>query len=215
MTVRERSAADGAYDAEYYARGNNYRDRFDFRLANLWRAAYVLFTLKPRTVLDVGGGMGLLVEQLRAWGRGSLGLEFSHYAITRAPEPVRRAFAQGSIVALPFPDRAFDAVVSVNVLEHLERDDVTLALRECARVARFGLYHEITVLEDRGVIHCDPTHRTKLTAGKWLSLLADELPAWRPRRGPHVPYYKNGIFIARTYGSRVSRDALALPSPGS
>ena len=195
-----RPAVACEYDADYYARGNNYRERLEFRLANLWRAAYVVLALRPGSILDVGGGMGLLVEQLRSWGRRSLGLELSRYAITQAPEHVRRAFVQGSLTALPFPERSFDAVVSVNVMEHLAGDDVTAALRECARVARWGMVHEITVLEDRGVIHRDPTHRTKLAAKEWLRLLAAALPGWCPRRGPHVPYYKNGIFVCRLSG---------------
>ena len=184
------------YDAGYYAHGNNYRERFEFRLANLWRAAYIALALGPGSILDVGGGMGLLVEQLLSWGREALGLELSRYAITQAPASVRRAFVQGNLTALPFPDHSFDAVVSVNVLEHLAGNDVTAAVRECARVARHGMYHEITVLEDRGVIHRDPTHRTKLTAKDWLHLLTSDLPDWRISRGPRVPYYKNGIFVA-------------------
>ena len=91
------------YDAAYYDEiGNNYRERLEFRLANLWRAAYVSAALRPVSVLDVGGGMGLLVEQLRAWGQDALGLELSRYAITQAPGDVRRAFIQGTVTALPF-----------------------------------------------------------------------------------------------------------------
>jgi SAM-dependent methyltransferase len=144
--------------------------------------------------------MGLLVERLQSWGKAARGLEISRYAITQAPDPVRRSFVQGSLVDLPFPDGAFDAVVSVNVMEHLEPKDVGQALRECARVARRGLYHEITVLEDCTVIHRDPTHRTKLCAQAWLELMAQELPGWDPRRGFHVPRYKNGIFLLTRRG---------------
>mgnify|MGYP005851955511 CR=1 FL=1 len=185
------------YDAQYYQdMRNNYRDRLEFRLANLWRAAYILLSLRPKTVLDVGGGMGLLIERLRSWGREAAGLELSRYAIAQAPPEVRDRFAQGDLTALPFSDRAFDVVASVNVLEHLEGTAVTAALRECARVAHRGMYHEITVLEDRGVIHRDPTHRTKLSASQWLYRLAGDLPAWKVRRGLRLPRYKNGIFIA-------------------
>ncbi len=188
----------GDYDADYYRLNrNNYRDRFEFRLANLWRALYVRAAFRPTTVLDVGGGMGLLVERLLGWGCRARGVELSHYAITQAPEPVRRCFIQGTMSALPFPDRSFDVVVSVNVMEHLDPDSVRPALRECARVARRGMYHEITVLEDRTVIHRDSTHHTKLTAAAWLGLLSDSLPGWAPRRGLHIPIYKNGIFVLK------------------
>lgn len=195
----------GHYDAAYYAENNNnYRQRFEFVIANLWRALYIRFALHPRSLVDAGGGMGLLVERLRRWGCGALGLEVSHYAIRQAPPEVARAFAQGSITALPFADASLDAVVSVNVFEHLVPDEVPGALRECARVARDGMYLEITVLEDASVIHRDPTHHTKLRANDWLALMQRTLPDWRASRGLRVPRYKNGIFIltrtGRVYG---------------
>jgi len=184
------------YDAEYYASNhNNYRERLEFVVANLWRAAYIRAALHPVTVLDAGGGMGLLVERLRGWGCGAVGLEISHYAIMQCPDAVRRAFVQGSMADLPFRDGAVEAVASVNVLEHLWPERVPAALRECARVARRSMYLEITVLEDAGVIPRDPTHRSKLRANEWLQLLRRVLPDWQARRGLRVPYYKNGIFI--------------------
>ncbi|MHB0876098.1 MAG: class I SAM-dependent methyltransferase [Anaerolineae bacterium] len=190
--------ADGEceFDADYYARtGNNYRQRLEFVIANFWRAAYIRLALGPRTALDAGGGMGLLVERLQAWGCGTTGLEISHYAILQSPPAVRRSFVQGSMVGLPFADGVVETVASVNVFEHLWPADVPAALRECARVAGRSMYLEITVIEDAGVIHRDPTHRTKLRAAEWLQLMRQTLPGWRARRGLHVPYYKNGIFI--------------------
>ncbi len=191
------SAGTGVtYDESYYqSNHNNYRDRLEFRLANLWRAAYIRLGFHPRSVLDVGGGMGLLVERLQGWGVEAKGLELSRYAIAQAPGDVRRCFVQGSLIDLPYDDGAFDLVASVNVMEHLDPAEVSRAVAECARVARLGIYHEITVLEDVTVIHRDPTHRSKLAAREWLHLFEDQLPGWGARRGLWVPRYKNGIFL--------------------
>jgi SAM-dependent methyltransferase len=195
-TTAQSTAGECEFDADYYARnGNNYRDRLEFVLANFWRAAYIRLALDPHTALDAGGGMGLLVERLQGWGCGTYGLEISHYAILQSPAPVARAFVQGSMVELPFADAEVETVASVNVLEHLWPAEVPQALRECARVAQRSMYLEITVLEDAGVIHRDPTHRTKLRATEWLQLLRQTLPEWRCQRGLHVPYYKNGIYL--------------------
>ncbi len=184
------------YDESYYqSNRNNYRDRLEFRLANLWRAAYIRLGFHPRSVLDVGGGMGLLVERLRSWGVAAQGLELSRYAIAQAPDGIRRRFVQGSVVDLPYESGAFDLVASVNVMEHLDPAEVSRAVAECARVARLGIYHEITVLEDVTVIHRDPTHRSKLAASEWLNLFESQLPGWGARRGLWVPRYKNGIFL--------------------
>jgi len=191
-----RGAEHCEFDAEYYASNrDNYRERFEFVAANLWRAAYIRAALAPRSVLDAGGGMGLLVERLQKWGCRTVGLEISHYAILQCPPDVRRAFVQGSMVTLPFAAGAVDTVASVNVLEHLWPAQVADALCECARVASRSMYLEITVLEDAGVIHRDPTHRTKLHANEWLQLLRRVLPEWHSTRGLRVPHYKNGIFI--------------------
>jgi len=184
------------YDESYYrANRNNYRDRLEFRLANLWRAAYIRLGFHPESVLDVGGGMGLLVERLLGWGTAAKGLELSHYAICQAPDDVRCCFVQGSLVDLPYGDGSFDVVASVNVMEHMDPAEVARAVAECARVARRGIYHEITVLEDVTVIHRDPTHRTKLSVPEWLRLFEEQLPQWDARRGLWFPRYKNGIFL--------------------
>lgn len=186
------------YDEAYYREnGNNYRDRLEFRLANLWRAVYIRYGFDPTSVLDVGGGMGLLVERLQGWGVAAQGLELSRYAICQAPEAVRCCFVQGSLIELPYEDGAFDVVASVNVMEHMSPDEVSRAVAECARVARRGIYHEITVLEDVTVIHRDPTHQTKFTAPDWLELFRDRLPQWEAKRGLWFPRYKNGIFLLR------------------
>lgn len=47
-----------------------------------------------------------------------------------------KAFVQGSIYGLPFPDGSFDHAISLNVFNHLER--VGDAIREMARVTRPG-----------------------------------------------------------------------------
>jgi SAM-dependent methyltransferase len=83
-------------------------------------------------VLDLGCGTGytlsLLPEDVHA-----VGLDMSRaaisYARTRAP---RAELVQGSAYELPFDDASFDAVLALDVLEHLEED--TRALSEIQRV---------------------------------------------------------------------------------
>jgi SAM-dependent methyltransferase len=187
-----------SYDASYYQEtGNNYRGRLEFRLANLWRALLICAWLRPATALDVGGGMGLLVEALRGLGCSAFGLELSLYAIAQAPPAIRRSFCQADALALPFADGTFDLAASVNVLEHIPAPRLPLVLKECARVARRGLYLEVTTLEDRGAIHRDPTHCTKISASGWAQLLSQALPDWRIWQPFRLPRFKNGVFVCR------------------
>ena len=91
-------------------------------------------------VLDAGCGTGGLIRRLTrvrpgwrwsAVDRSSLALELAR---ARCPDAVE--WAQASVEALPFADGAFDAVVSADVLYHV--DDDAAALREFFRVLRPG-----------------------------------------------------------------------------
>lgn len=104
------------------------------------QTALVLEALKrvgARTVLDVGGGHGQLARPLADVGFEVTVLGSEQVCARRIRDLLdagRCRFVVGSLVALPFPDRSFDAVVTVRLLPHCER--WRLLIRECARVAR-------------------------------------------------------------------------------
>ncbi len=98
------------------------------------RVGGVLGRLSPRSVLDAGCGEGELLR------RGVLGGEVSTYALdlgAAAPGAFSGRFVRGSVLALPFPDAAFDVALCLEVLEHLA--DPAAAVRELARVARHAV----------------------------------------------------------------------------
>ncbi len=87
-------------------------------------------------VLDLGCGEGTLgaaVDHLSGQAKPLVvGLDASATMLSAAPPPAVRADA----TAIPFQDNAFDAVVAVNVLDHLP--DPLPALRAAHRVLRPG-----------------------------------------------------------------------------
>ncbi|MBC8104297.1 MAG: class I SAM-dependent methyltransferase [Cytophagales bacterium] len=89
----------------------------------------------PR-VLDVGCGTGGTMERLRALGGEPAGLDVEPLALTFCRKRGHRHLLLGSATSLPFTDGAFDAVVALDVLEHIP-DDVAAA-REIARILRPG-----------------------------------------------------------------------------
>lgn len=89
-------------------------------------------------ILDAGCGTGGLLNELRRaevmWEPE--GLDYSPVACALARERTGLPVRQGSMTALPHPDGAFDAVVSVDALTHVQ--DRAAALAEMVRVLRPG-----------------------------------------------------------------------------
>jgi len=90
-------------------------------------------------VLDAGCGTGGFLTRLAADRPGLVlfGADFEASAAGRAAAKSGAPVACASVEALPFPDRAFDAVVSADVLCHRSLDP-QVALREMARVLKPG-----------------------------------------------------------------------------
>ena len=90
-----------------------------------------------RTLLDVGCAEGFVlkkIEQQGSW-KGLIGLDLDAEALARGRDwHPGLHFCQGEALALPFPDRSFDLILLLEVLEHLPNPSE--ALREIERVTR-------------------------------------------------------------------------------
>lgn len=120
---------------EYAERGEYHRaldPNWEFSptyLAKLDLVRRYLQALPPASrVLDAGCGEGVLVEEFRRHLQME-GID-AHYDSAY----VRR----GSVLALPWPDAAFDRALCLDVLEHLAYEDQPKAVAELFRVVRPG-----------------------------------------------------------------------------
>jgi ubiquinone/menaquinone biosynthesis C-methylase UbiE len=88
-------------------------------------------------VLDVGCGKGFLVKDLMRVcpGLEAYGIDISEYAVANCEPEVAGRVRVGNATHLPFPDRSFDCVISINTIHNLEREACIQALREMERVA--------------------------------------------------------------------------------
>lgn len=145
--VTERDKAEvaeiaGKFDYDYWD-GSRQTGYGGYRYDGRWRAVadrlVATYGIKPgQRVLDVGCGKGFLLHDLAEACPGIeiAGLEFSRYAIDHAMETVKPHLVEGTAAKLPWPDRHFDLVISVNVLHNLYIDGLFAALREMERVGR-------------------------------------------------------------------------------
>lgn len=96
-----------------------------------------IHTSSARSVLDAGSGEGFTAEQVRLChpGLNVVCVDMDTEALARGrsffPE---LHFSRGDVRSLPFPDRSFDLVMCLEVLEHLENP--SQALEEFRRVSR-------------------------------------------------------------------------------
>lgn len=90
------------------------------------------------SVLDVGSGKGfMLYDFLRLIpGIKIRGIDISQYAYDNAIKEVKPYLDIGNAKRLPYPDKSFDLVISINTVHNLALSECKEALREIERVAR-------------------------------------------------------------------------------
>jgi SAM-dependent methyltransferase len=150
LDLRPPAGVDGR-ETDYVAHGESFAEKLDYRAVGepllgaavryRWLRRWV--PLGPgQLVLDIGAGDG----RFALWGQGH-GARI--VALDPAPFFADRARAEidltlGDARALPFPPEAFDAVYSIDVMEHLDEPGLTSFFAEASRVlkpgGRFYLY---------------------------------------------------------------------------
>ncbi|HST30578.1 MAG TPA: methyltransferase domain-containing protein [Chthoniobacterales bacterium] len=90
---------------------------------------------RNKAILDAGCGTGAILQRLGNPGKNA-GVDLAPEAIAFCRERGLNNAQQGNILALPFVDASFDAVISSSVLYHAWVGDVAAAVREMRRVLR-------------------------------------------------------------------------------
>ncbi len=78
-------------------------------------------------VLEIGCGSGLFLRYLREWGYAVEGVETSKAEVRYARERFGLTISEGALETLPLEPGHYDAVVMVNVLEHILDPAATVA----------------------------------------------------------------------------------------
>jgi SAM-dependent methyltransferase len=123
------------YDARYYA--HNVGCAPCRAESPFWRGVFdgiadaIVAELAPRTVLDAGCGIGLLVRSLRERSIEAWGIDISEYAVSQVPDEVRAYCSLASVT--DELDRDFDLIACIEVVEHLPAHLGRQAIENLAR----------------------------------------------------------------------------------
>jgi SAM-dependent methyltransferase len=118
------------------------------------------------TLLDAGSGSTGLSPWLGdAWSLTAVDTAFDDYGASRGFSGSARAVV-ADVRTLPFEDRSFDAVVALDLLEHIPPEDRDRALAELSRVTR------------RRLVVGGPTGEEALAADRRLFDVLRRRPGW-------------------------------------
>jgi SAM-dependent methyltransferase len=175
---------------------------------------YIAFAV-PGRVLDLGCGLGLLVECATRFGLDIAGIDGSPFAIAagKRRNPDLDLSVHDLRTRLPFPDASFQGIICHQVIEHLTADSATFLLAECSRILRKGgtllLYTPSCYNKEQAL---DPCHinlyapsrlsRDLESAGFRIARLdANPMPVW--------PGGVLGGLLGRTLYKRLNVESLA------
>jgi len=117
-------------------------------------------------ILDIGCGVGILVEQFKKLGYDVAGVDVNSAAINNSLVP-NNCFLVNTTAKLDYPDNNFDLVVSREVLEHIELSEIDNCIEEYKRVSKNKMIHIIAVTERGPSAIDDPAHVNVQTEEWW------------------------------------------------
>lgn len=146
--IPKEKAAEAAkkFDYDYWdgSRDTGYGGyRYDGRWKKVAEKLAEHYNLSANSsVLDVGCGKGFLLYDLTQVvpGISVAGVDVSVYARDNSVPEIREQVTIASAAQLPFGDKSFDLVISINVLHNLYCFDLFSALQEIERVSRKDKY---------------------------------------------------------------------------
>ncbi len=112
---------------------------YDGRWKVLAERLAVQYKLKATDrVLDIGCGKGFLLYELTQVVPGIqvVGVDISRYALKNAKKEVKNYLKYANATKLPFADKCFDFIVSINTLHNLYNYDLKKAISEIERVGK-------------------------------------------------------------------------------
>jgi len=156
--------------------GFNYNARFWQPVVPTFREHFGL--TGASSVLDVGCAKGFMLHDFARLIPGITvkGIDVSSYAIEDAIDDIKPHLQVADARVLPFPDKSFDVVISINTIHNLPRDECGRALREIERVASKGAFVTVDAYRDDGererMLAWNLTAQTIMHVDEWKAFFA-------------------------------------------
>lgn len=154
--------------------------RYDGRWLPVARRIVEYYQLPANArILDVGAAKGFLMHDFLQVLPGATvrGLDVSAYAKAHAHAGMGSLIDLGSADALPYADKSFDLVVSINSIHNLPLAACKQALREMERVSRAHKFVTIDAWrneeEHQRLLDWILTAETYMSVDDWLKLFAE------------------------------------------
>jgi cyclopropane fatty-acyl-phospholipid synthase-like methyltransferase len=168
--ARRRTYKPGSFEEGYFDRyraltPEQRRDYYDKAGAYLR-----LLDPEPSKILDVGCGIGLLLDGFLAHGKDASGVEVSREALKFASKEAAARIRTGTLAEHGFRESEFDAVFCIDVLEHIPAGDAAGMISELVRVSRRHTILSICFWHERNA-RKDPTHINLRPKGYWNKLI--------------------------------------------
>lgn len=131
------------------------------------------------SILDVGCAKGFMLSDFLFIipGIKVAGIDISSYALDQSPDDIKPFLVLGNAKNLPFPDRSFDLVISINTVHNLELEECKQAIAEIERVSR---WHSFIVVdsyrnseEENRMRKWNITGKTILSVNEWIKVFEE------------------------------------------
>lgn len=164
-------------DRRYGYGGYLYQARFWQPVVPVFREQYALDVNSK--ILDVGSGKGFMLHDFAELIAGITvaGVDISEYAIAHTIDDMKPFVQVADAKDLPFPDRSFDLVISINTIHNLPLAECKQALREIMRVTRGNAFVTVdayrTEAEKQRMDMWNLTALTYMAVPEWKELFAE------------------------------------------
>ena len=158
--------------------GFHYNEKFWYKTVRLFAEVFSLNS--SSSVLDVGCAKGfMLVDLIKCIpGIKVYGLDISQYAIENSHYMIKDRLVVGNCTNLPFLDKTFDLVISVNTIHNLNIDLCAQAVREISRVSKENTYIVVdgwdNEEEKRDLENWVLTAQTIMSTKQWEKFFCDQ-----------------------------------------